>query len=170
MDNYLNLNDDQCVVFEQRLLKNNNDFKDYVTYLRNNTPDSSYEILVFLYLRLILNFNHGSTLITEFWEYYTSVLNIDNINFMNFIGDDLLDQFNYSLDTESIIKMMNFFISNNLINLFDYNFNKLLQISNFETSAILFEQLIINDIENLKDSSEETTQKTNQYKLSLIHI
>ncbi|KAL6926870.1 hypothetical protein ACO0SA_003951 [Hanseniaspora valbyensis] len=164
MDNYLNLNDDKCVVFEQRLLKNNNDFKDYVTYLRNNTPDSNYEILVFLYLRLILNFNHGSALITEFWEYYTSVLHIDNNNFINFIGDDLLDQFNHSLDSESLIKMMNFFISNNLTNLFDYNFNKLLQISDFETSTILFEQLIINDIEKLQDSSEETTQKNNQYK------
>ncbi|XBW36054.1 hypothetical protein QEN19_001631 [Hanseniaspora menglaensis] len=163
MDKFLQLEDAQCMAFEQRLLKNGNDFKEYINYLRNTLSDEKYETLVFLYLRLIFNYNHGDVLIGEFWGYYINVLKINNENYTNFIGDDILDMFNGFLDGDGLVKMMNIFIANSLTTLFDYNFNKLIQILDFENSKYLFEELIINEIENMHYEDHENQFNSKQY-------
>lgn len=163
MSRYLNLDDTLCLQFEQRLLKNNNDFKDYLNYLQSSTTDDNYEKLVFLYLRLILNYNHGTELINAFWQYYASTLKIDDNNFGNFVSEVLLDELNAVLDTNGVVLMMNFFISNQLQRLFDYNFSKLLEKNDFEISKFYFEQLVIKDLIKLKPEGEMNHSKE-QYR------
>jgi len=68
INKFTNLDDPNILNFELRLLKNNNDYLDYINYLETKTATTP-EQYICLYLRLIIVYNNEINVATNLWKY-----------------------------------------------------------------------------------------------------
>lgn len=134
--------DDSCIQkFEKRLLKNKNDYLDYIGYLESkNTTPKNY---IFFYSRLIIIHKNEANVVLNLWKKYIEHYKITNENLLEVVSPNFLKSILDNLSDASIISSFKYLETVNQTMFQYYMFDIIMKIFNHERITEIFEAVFL---------------------------
>ena len=150
INKFTNLDDPNILNFELRLLKNNNDYLDYINYLETKTATTP-EQYICLYLRLIIVYNNEINVATNLWKYLIKYYGISNENALEVLSTSFVETIIQNLSNASIISLLKFFTTSNQITLKYLTFDVITKLFEHKRTADIFEAV---DLQKISSSDK----------------
>lgn len=134
--------DDPCIQkFENRLLKNKNDYLDYISYLdsKKTTPKN----YIFFYSRLIIICKNEADVVLNLWKNYIEHYKITNETVLEAVSPKFLKAILNNLSNASIIMSLNYLETINQIMFQYYMLDIIMDMFNYKRTAEIFEAVFL---------------------------
>lgn len=134
--------DDPCIQkFEKRLLKNKNDYLDYINYLESKkTMPKNY---IFFYSRLIIIHKNEANVVLNLWKNYIEHYKITNETLLKVVSPNFLKAILGNLSNASIISSLKYLESVNQTMFQYYMFDIIIKLFNHKKIAEIFEAVFL---------------------------